>query len=259
MAKPTITLLYVGPAGRDGQREWHYVVNGTHRAYHTVKAPNSDASMIAVNSKLNGNLPAALLADGDRESDSTASDLVALGLIGAAAWGVYKVVQWWLRDEDGPSGGFGVGFGKGNGWLNLNPLDKGKAGTGDGGGGIGAQWERTSVSGIKGWRRKGVPLPGEDGNKNTFQAAVLIVSEDGSIPDMNKWPMTLPVFFIDDPAAAYPEVEGGWLVDARFGTLELQRDYPGGSRVFSCAATSSASLTKCVKRELSETLSIQWV
>ena len=100
-------------------------------------------------------------------------------------------------------------------------------------------------------------MPGEEGNPNTFQAAVLIVS-DGPIPDVSKWPNTLPVFFVNDSAASYPEVDGGWLVDARFGTLELQRKYPTMIRNFACAATDSASLTKCLKRELEDTLSIQW-
>ncbi|HAM23028.1 MAG TPA: hypothetical protein DCQ04_12310 [Actinobacteria bacterium] len=260
MPKVTTTLLGVTQAGKDGLREWRYVVNGLDRTFYTVKAPNATEAKIALESRLGGVPPQALpstLLGGEDDEKSTGSNVVALGLLSAAAYGIYKLVQWWRRDEDGPTDGWGVGFGKGNAGLNLNPFDKGKAGTGDGGEDPGAKWERTIVAGVKGWRRKGIPLPGEEGNPNTFQAAVLIVS-DGPIPDVSKWPNTLPVFFVNDSAASYPEVDGGWLVDARFGTLELQRKYPTMIRNFACAATDSASLTKCLKRELEDTLSIQW-
>jgi hypothetical protein len=264
MATPTITFLGVTQAGKDGLREWRYVVNGINRVFYTVKAPNADEAIIALRSKLNGNAPTALptrlLGDNDNDDgngDSTASNVVAIGLIGAAAYGVYKLVQWWRRNEDGPTGGWGFGFGKGNG-VSLNPLDKGKAGTGDGGESPGAQWERATVSGVKGWRRKGIPLPGEEGNPNTFQAAALVVSEDGTVPDLAGWPKNLPVFFVDDPEEEFPTVEGGWLVDAHFGTTELQRTYPSQIHNFSCAATDSASLAMCVKQELEDSLSIQW-
>lgn len=260
MSKVTVTLLGVSQAGKDGLREWRYVVNGLGRVFYTVKAPNADEAMCALQAKLTGNPPTRLPATqlGDDEGDSTGSNVVAVGLLGAAAYGIYKLVQWWRRNEDGPTSGWGVGFGKGNAGLNLNPIDKGKAGTGDGGDGIGAKWERATVSGVQGWRRKGIPLPGEEGNPNTFQAAILIVSDDGSIPDIAKWPDTLPVFFVNDADAGYPEVDGGWLLDARFGTIELQHKYPNMIRNFACAATDSASLTKCIKQELEDTISIQW-
>lgn len=260
MTRLSITLLGVSQAGRDGLREWRYVVNGLGRVFYTVKAPNADEAMSALQAKLHGDPPTALPAKlaGD-EGEPAGSHAVTIGLIGAAAYGLYKLVQWWRRDEDGPSAGWGIGFGKGNGRLNLNPFDKGKASTGDGGGeDPGQQWERATVSGVEGWRRKGIPLPGQPGNPNTFQAAVLIVS-DGPIPDVARWPNSLPVFFVNDQKAGYPEVEGGWLVDARFGTLELARKYPTMTRNFACAAKDSASLTACLKQELEDTLSIQWV
>lgn len=260
MSRVQVTFLGVTASGKDGLREWRYVVNGLDRVFYTVRAANATEAEAALQAKLAGNVPTTLPARllGDGSEGSTGSNVVALGLIGAAAYGVYKLVQWWRRNEDGPSSRWGIGFGKGNAGINVNPFDKGKAGTGDGGNGPGAKWERATVSGVQGWRRKGIPLPGEEGNPNTFQAAVLIVSDDGSIPDVAKWPETLPVFFVDDPDAAYPEVEGGWLVDARFGTVELQHNYPGMIRIFACAATTSESLTKCVKQELEDTLSIQW-
>lgn len=256
MAKTTITLLGTSAPDDTGIREWRFVVNGQVRAYVTVHADTRAAAIAQIMEKLNGTQQLARLSD---DSKSGAGAVVAVGALGLLAYGVYKFAQWWNRDEDGPSDGWGIGFGTGNGWVNLNPFDKGKAGTGDGGADIGEQWERVQVLGIKGWRRKGIPLPKQKGGPATYQAAVLIVSEDGSIPDLSGWPDTLPVFFINDRSAPYPDVDGGWYSDVLFGSTDPEKKYGKETRVFECAETDSESLRRCMKDVIANSLSIQWV
>lgn len=180
---------------------------------------------------------------------STFAVSTALGAIGYVLYRLF-----WRSDEDGPiGGGWGAGFGKGTGGVNVNPLDMGKAGTGDGGGLDGDKWERAQVSGVAGWRRRGVPLPKEEGGPETYQAAVLIMGDGNAIPDMSGWPINLPVFFVHDGNASYPEVTGGWMIDATFGN----RGDPQG-RVVTCKAATSADLYKCVKSEIDNLLPGQW-
>lgn len=191
--------------------------------------------------------------EAEPQPQPSATTFLVGGVAGALGYSLYRLYQWWLRDEDGPAGRWGIGFGKGSGAVNVNPLKKGKAGTGDGGGGIGEQWERAKVAGVEGWRRKGIPLPKEEGGPETYQAAVLVMGDGDAIPDLAGWPDALPVFFVHDPAAPYPEVAGGWLVDATIG----DRDAPAG-RLVTCSARSSADLRTCVARELADSLPGQW-
>lgn len=185
--------------------------------------------------------------------ENLASAVVSGGVAMAVGYALLRAYQWWKRDEDGPTGGFGIGFGKGNGGININPVDKGNASTGDGGELDGNAWERRSVAGVQGWRRKDVPLPKEEGGPATYQAAVLIMGDGSAIPDLAGWPKTLPVFFVHDRSAPAPDVDGGWMIRATYGARKAP-----GNWIFDCAATDSQSLTKCVKEVLSETLMIQW-
>jgi hypothetical protein len=184
-----------------------------------------------------------------------AATFVKGGIVAAVGYGLYRLLEWFRRDEDGPAGsGFGVGFGKGNAGINVNPLDKGEAGTGDGDGELdGEKWERAEVSGVKGWRRRGIPLPKEEGGPETYQAAVLIMGDGDAIPDMAGWPNNLPAFFVHDDTAPYPNVDGGWMVDATFGS----RAEPPG-RTVTCQAATSADLFNCVKAALDDLLPGQW-
>lgn len=176
------------------------------------------------------------------------------GLIGAVGYGAYWLYQLWRRNEDGPAGRGGLGFGKGNAGVNVNPLDMGKAGTGDGGGELdGHKWERATVAGVEGWRRQGVPLPKEEGGPETYQAAVLIMGDGDTIPDLSGWPVTLPVFFVHDPAAPYPVVAGGWLIDATIG----DRAEPP-NRTMTCRARNADELSACIRDELETFLPGQW-
>lgn len=254
---PQIKLVSSTKPRRDGSRYWRFAVKGEQTAYFTVSGrTRADAER-----ELDGHLRMSQLAVAEpSDGTSSAGTVVAVGAIGLLAIGVYKLVQWWRRDEDGPAGGWGVGFGRGNGWINLNPFDKGKAGTGDDDGDeVGEQWERAEVAGVKGWRRKGVPLPTEEGGPATHQAAVLIVGDGDAIPEVSDWPETLPVFFVHDPREGYPDVAGGWGIDALYGTTKPEKKYPRETRYFSCAATDSDSLRKCVKNELDNSLDMQWI
>jgi hypothetical protein len=194
----------------------------------------------------------------DEENDVSSREVVSAfiksGIVGAVAYGLYRLTEWWRRSEDGPAGKWGVGFGKGNAGVNVNPLDMGTAATGDGEGKLdGEKWERAEVAGVEGWRRRGIPLPNEEGGPETYQAAVLIMGDGDAIPDVSGWPNNLPVFFVHDPSAAYPEVDGGWLIDATFGN----REEPG-NRSVACKASTSDDLFKCVKTELDTMLPGQW-
>lgn len=251
-----IRLVGSSEPGRDGVRAWRFAVKGPQTAYFTVRAVRREDA----ERQLEEQLAATQLATRDEpEESSTFGTVATLGILGLLGYGAYKVLQWWRRDEDGPSGGWGIGFGKGNGGINLNPFDKGKAGTGEGDEGIGQQWERAEVDGVKGWRRKGIPLPKQEGGPATYQAAVLIVGDGDSIPDLAGWPDNLPVFFVHDPSQPYPDVDGGWFADALYGVTDLERDYGSYTRYFSCAAEDSASLRKCVKNEIDNSLPMQWV
>lgn len=187
------------------------------------------------------------------DSQPSATTFLLGGVVGAVGYSLYRLYQWWLRDEDGPAGRGGIGFGKGSGLINVNPLDKGNAGTGDGGGLDGSKWERAQVAGVDGWRRKGIPLPKEEGGPETYQAAVLIMGDGDAIPDLSGWPSSLPVFFVHNPGAPYPEVTGGWLLDATIGS----RKAPPG-RFMTCQASGSDDLRDCVARELADFLPGQW-
>lgn len=201
----------------------------------------------------------------DRGENSTTDALVGLGVGGAVAFLLWKAVEWWKRDEDGPTSGWGVGFGTGNGWVNLNPFDKGKAGTGDGGDLDGNKWERYRIAGVKGWRRKGIPLPKEPGGPATYQAAVLIVGNGKAIPDLSKWPKTISVFFVHDvtqPLSGLFSVDGGWGTDARFGESSKEMTInaiTNERRYFNCAAKTSDELTECIKNELENSIATQWI
>lgn len=182
---------------------------------------------------------------------------VALALVGGGlAFAGWRLWRWWQRDEDGPTSGLGIGFGSGDGsGINLDPTDKGKAETGSGDAGLdGNKWERRTVAGVAGWRRKDIPLPTEPGGPATYQAAVLIMGDGSAIPDLAGWPQNLPVFFIHDRHAPYPEVEGGWFIDVLYGDRP-----PPPNRWFSCYATDSDELKVCVKQEIDNSLAVQWV
>lgn len=196
------------------------------------------------------------------DKDTGAETFVAVVVGGGIAYIAYKAWEWWNRDEDGPQSGWGVGFGTGNGWLNLNPFDKGKAGTGDDGDLDGNKWDRYRVAGVRGWRRKGIPLPKEPGGPATYQAAVLIVGNNSAIPDLSSWPKNLPVFFVHDTTQNLRplfEIDGGWGNDARFGTTNTEYEQVGWHRYFTCAATNSKDLTACIKEALEDSISIQWI
>lgn len=252
---PQIKLVSSSKPGRDGVRSWRFAVKGKQTAYFTVPGRTREEAERA----LEGHLGMTQLAVPENSEGSPVGTAVAVGAIGLVAYGIYKFVEWWRRNEDGPAGRWGLGFGRGNGWINLNPFDKGKAGTGDGGEDIGEKWERAEVAGVKGWRRKGVPLPTEEGGPATYQAAVLIVGDGDSIPELTGWPDNLSVFFVHDPDQPYPDVEGGFGIDALYGTNKPEKKYLRETRYFSCAATDSKSLRKCVKSEIDNMLSIQWI
>lgn len=199
------------------------------------------------------------MADDDKSHPAIA---VAIG--GGLAFVAYKAWEWWHRDEDGPAAGWGLGFGTGDGWVNLNPFDKGKAGTGGGANLDPNKWERRTIVGVKGWRRKGVPLPKETGGPATYQAAVLIVGNGSDIPDLSSWPKTLPVFFVHDSsqplAPLFNKIDGGWGTDARYGETDTAMLISATeTHYFDVAATTSKELTKLIKQELDNSLSIQWI
>lgn len=188
----------------------------------------------------------ALYQFSEEPAGPSGTTFVLGGVIGALGYGLYQFYQWWVRDEDGPTGRGGIGFGKGNGsGINLNPLDKGKAQTGDDEGELdGAAWERAEIGGVQGWQRKGIPVP--DLGDGMLQA-VLILGDGETIPDAAGWPDNLPAFLVHDRFGAYPETPGGWFIDATLGA----RGAPAG-RTLTCRAATPDELNACIAAELAK-------
>lgn len=183
------------------------------------------------------------------------SNAVLGGAVGVVGYGLYWLARLWSRNEDGPAGRWGLGFGKGNAGINVNPLDMGKAATGDGEGDVdGQKWERAQVAGVEGWQRKGIPLFKEIDGERTYQIAVLIMGDGDTIPDVSGWPDELGVFFVSNPDAPYPLVDGGWLIDA---TLGNRLEPPG--RTMTCRAKTSDELRQCMQDNLESSLPGVWL
>lgn len=265
-----VRLLGITEPDANGNREWRFAVDHAGaRSYYTIDAPNhQDAARllevrITNSAHTHSNLPARV---GD-DKVASGGELIAIGVGGAIVFAVYSLIKWWRRDDDGPTSGFGFGFGKGTGsWINLNPFDKGKWAAGDDDEedeDLGPQWERVTIEGVRGWRRKGVPLPKEKGGPATYQAAVLIVGNNTDVPDVSGWPKTVPVFFVHDAKQQLKPllyVEGGWGTDARFGSEETEFQVTAKDKwFFNCAAVTSKGLTACIKEELANSVNTQWV
>lgn len=91
MPKLQTTLLGTSDPACDGQREWRFVVNGASRAYYSVRAVNRQAAEEMLRDEI---------ATADQQlGEGGGAGLVAISLLGAVGFGIYKLVAWWQSKQ----------------------------------------------------------------------------------------------------------------------------------------------------------------
>lgn len=91
MNRLSTTLLGVTEPHSDGNREWRFCVNGSSRAYFTVKAKDRQSADAALEAQVRASTANRQLGE---TSPGTALTLGALGLAGYFA---FKVGSWWVN------------------------------------------------------------------------------------------------------------------------------------------------------------------